>query len=95
MYTHIYTSVSKLLDDSLYPQLNTHHIHMQACIHSRTKANSPRPHAHILQSCHSSSYLGIEAFDPYITTQVNVIHTIACRMDDESKNPHVSTYLAT
>ena len=39
--------------------------------------------------------LGIEAFDPCITTQVNGIHTIARRMDDENKNLHVSTYLAT
>ena len=39
--------------------------------------------------------LGVEAFDPYITTQVNGIHTIAHCMDDENKNPHVSTYLAT
>ena len=91
MYTHTYTSISKLPDDSLYPQLNMHHIHTQACIHSRTKTNSPRPHALILRSCHSSSYLGVEAFDPYITTQVNGIHTIARRMDDESKNPHVRT----
>ena len=37
------------------------------------------------------SYLGVEAFDPYITTQVNGIHTIARRMDNESKTPHVST----
>ena len=36
-------------------------------------------------------YLGVEAFDPYITTQVNGIHTIARRMDDEIENPHVST----
>ena len=91
MYTHTYTSVSKLPDSSLYPQLNMHYIHMQACIHSHTKANSPRPHAHILRSCHSSTYLGVEAFDPCNTTQVNGIHTIARRMDDESKNPHVST----
>ena len=91
MYPHTYTSISKLPDDSLYPQLNMHHIHMQACIHSRTKANSPRPYAHILRSCHSSTYLGVEAFDPYITIQVNGIHTIACCMDDENKNPQVST----
>ena len=39
--------------------------------------------------------LGVEAIVPYIITQVNDIHTIAHRMDDESKNPHVSTYLAT
>ena len=31
--------------------------------------------------------LGVEAFDPYITTQVNGIQTIAHRMDDESKKP--------
>ena len=37
------------------------------------------------------SYLAVEAFDPYITTQVNGINTIARRMDDESKNLHVST----
>ena len=30
--------------------------------------------------------LGVEAFDPYITTQLNGIHTIARRMNDESKN---------
>ena len=91
MYTHTYSSVSKLPDNSLYPQLNTHHIHMQARIHSRTKANSPQPHTHILRSCHSSTYLGIEAFDPYITIQVNGIHTIACHMDDENENPQFST----
>ena len=31
--------------------------------------------------------LGVEAFDPYITTQVNGIHTIAHHMDDKNKNP--------
>ena len=41
------------------------------------------------------SYLGVEAFDPYISTQVNGIHTIARCMDDEIENPQVSTYLAT
>ena len=44
-----------------------------------------------LTSCSRATHhltLGIEAFDPYITTQVNGIHTIARRMDDESKkNP--------
>ena len=64
---------------------------MQACMHSRTKANSPRPHAHILRSCHCDDEwhltLGVEAFDPYITTQLNGIHTIARRMDDEIENP--------
>ena len=37
------------------------------------------------------SYLGVEAFDPYITTQVNDIHTIARHMDDEMENPQGST----
>ena len=54
-----------------------------------------RLHAHILWSCHYDDEwhltLGIEAFDPYITTQVNVIHTIARRMDNEIINPQVST----
>ena len=31
--------------------------------------------------------LGVEAFDPYITTQMNGIHTIARCMDDEEKTP--------
>ena len=35
--------------------------------------------------------LGVEAFDPYITTQVNGIHTIACHLDDEIENIQVST----
>ena len=87
MYTHTYTFVSKLPDNSLYPQLNTHHIHMQACIHSHTKANSPRLPTHILRSCHLSTYLGVEAFDPYITIQMNDIHTIARCMDDKIKTP--------
>ena len=34
----------------------------------------------------TNTYLSIEAIDPYITIQVNDIHIIACRMDDESKN---------
>ena len=49
----------------------------------------------ILWSCHCDDdwhpTLGVEAFDPYITTQVNGIHTIARRMDDEIENPQVST----
>ena len=37
---------------------------------------------------HTTHHLtsGVEAFDPYIMTQVNGIHTIAYRMDDENKN---------
>ena len=58
----------------------------------------PLPLYRMLTSCgHTTHHLtsGIEAFDPYITTEVNDIHTIARRMDDENKTPHVSTYLAT
>ena len=47
-----------------------------------------------LTSCGHATHhltLGVEAIDPYITTQVNGIYTIACRMDDENKNPQVST----
>ena len=54
-----------------------------------------RPHAHNLWSCHCDYdwhlTLGVEAFDPYITTQVNGIHTIACHMNDEIENPQVGT----
>ena len=54
-----------------------------------------RPHAHNLQSCHCEDdwhlTLGVEAFDPYITTQMNGIHTIARHMDDKKGNPQVST----
>ena len=61
-YFHICTPIYILPYQSYpmivyYPQLNTQHIHMQACIHSCTKASSPRPHAHILRSCRSSTYL--------------------------------------
>ena len=54
-----------------------------------------RPHANILWSCHCDDKWhltkGIDAFDPYITTQVNGIHTIARHMDDEIETPQVST----
>ena len=86
VYPYIYFRIN-LPDSNLNPQLNTYHIHMQACIHSHTKANSPRPHAYLLRSCHLSFYLGVEAIDPYITIQVNGIHTIARHMDDEVKTP--------
>ena len=51
-----------------------------------------------LTTCGHASHhltLGVEAFDPYITTQVNGTHTIARRINDKNKTPHVSTYLAT
>ena len=47
-----------------------------------------------LTSCSHATHhftLGVEAIDPYITTQVNGIHTIARRMNDENKPPQVST----
>ena len=55
----------------------------------------PFPLDRTLISCGHATHhltLGVEAFDPYITTQVNGIHTIARRTDDENKNQHVSTY---
>ena len=58
----------------------------------------PLPLDHTLTTCGPATHhltLGVEEFDPYITTQVNGIHTIAHRMDDKSKTPHVSTYVAT
>ena len=54
----------------------------------------PLPLDHMLTSCGHATHhltLGVEAFDPYITTQVNGIHTIARHMDDEIENPQVST----
>ena len=48
----------------------------------------PLPLDHMLTSCGHATHhltLGVDAFDPYITTQVNGIHTIARRMDDEIK----------
>ena len=54
-----------------------------------------RPHAHILWSCHYDGEwhltLSVEAFDPYITTQMNGIQTVPCRMDHKMANPQVST----
>ena len=66
-YFHICIPIHILLYQSYlmtsyHPQLNMHHTHMQACIHNYIKTSSPRPHAHILWSCHSSTYLGVEAF---------------------------------
>ena len=50
----------------------------------------PLPLHHTLTSCgHTTHHLtsGLEAFYPYITTQVIVIHTIARHMDDKNKTP--------
>ena len=54
----------------------------------------PLPLDRMLTTCGHATHhltLGVEAFDPYITTQVNGIHTIARHMDDESKKTQVST----
>ena len=48
----------------------------------------PLPLDRTLISCGHATHhltLGVEAFDPYITTQVNGIHTITRRMDDKRK----------
>ena len=47
VYPYIYFRIN-LPDNNLNPQLNTHQIHMQACIHSRTKLTLPD---HTLTSC--------------------------------------------
>ena len=50
----------------------------------------PLPLDRTLTSCGRATHhltLGVEAFDPYITTQVNDIHTIARHMDDKIKPP--------
>ena len=50
----------------------------------------PLPLDRTLISCGHATHhltLGVEAFDPYITTQVNGIHTIARHMDDKIKIP--------
>ena len=52
----------------------------------------PLPLDRMLTSCGHATHhvtLGIEAFDPYITTQVNDIHTIARRMNNENKPPQL------
>ena len=54
----------------------------------------PFPLDRTLASCGHATHhltLGVEAIEPYITTQMNAIHTIARRMDNENKNPQVST----
>ena len=50
----------------------------------------PLPLDRTLTTCGHASHhltLGVEAFDPYITTQVNGTHTIARRMDDKNIKP--------
>ena len=56
-----------------------------------TTTNSPLDRQLDGHALTTHTYLGVETIDPYITIQANGIHTITRRMDDESKNPHVST----
>ena len=85
MYTHTYTFVS------IYPTLIYIHNFIRTiytCKHAYIavpKLLFPTACSHL--AVIHSSYLGVEAFDPYITIQVNSIHTIARRMDDEVKTP--------
>ena len=50
-----------------------------------TTANSPLDRQLDGHALTTHTYLGVEAIDPFITIQVNGIHTIARRMYDESK----------
>ena len=64
------------------PQLNTLVYIYGTYIYLSTKATYPlRPHAHLCGL--ATLTLGVEAIDPYITTQVNGIHTIARHMDNK------------
>ena len=56
-----------------------------------TTTNSPLDRQLDGHALTTHPYLSVDAIDPYITIQTNGIHTIARRMDDESKKPHVST----
>ena len=69
---------------------------IHTCKHAYTTVSQLALPGRTLTSCghvtHQLTFLsGVEAIDPYITTQVSGTHTMACHMDDESKNPHVST----
>jgi hypothetical protein len=60
-----------------------------------TIANSPLDRQLDGHDLTSHTYLSIEVFDPYITTQADGIHTITRRMDNEIESkqstPKVST----
>ena len=90
MYTHTYTFVSKLPDDSLLPIIKYTpytHASMHTQSYQSQLSSTARSHLAVMPLINLPSYLGIEAFDPCITTQVNGIQTIARRMDDENKPP--------
>jgi len=60
-----------------------------------TKANSPldrRLDGHALTT---HTYLNVEVFDPYITTQADSIHTIARRMDNEIESKQSTSKVST
>ena len=56
------------------------HINIPATI-----ANSPLDRQLYGHALTTHTYLGVEAIDPYITTQADGIHTIAHHMDDQIK----------
>ena len=65
---------------------------IHTCKHACTAVSKLALPDRTLTSCGHATYQltflpDVEAFDPYITTQVNDIHTIARRMDDKTKNP--------
>ena len=63
-----------------------------------TTTNSPLDRQLDGHALIAHTYLGVEAIDPYITTQADGIHTIARCMDDEIKwkqLPPKSHYLNT
>ena len=88
-------SVSKLPNDNLLPTIKYTHATMHIQSYQSYLPPTARSHLAVMPLINLPSYLSVEAIDPYITTQVSDIHTIARHMDDESKTPHVSTNLAT
>jgi hypothetical protein len=63
-----------------------------------TIANSPLDQRLDDHALTTHTYLSVEVFDPYITTQADDIHTIACLMDNKIKSkqssPKISTYIS-
>ena len=90
VYPYIYFRIKATRSLNLLPTIKyAPYTHASMRIQSYQSQLSPTACSH-LQSCHSSTYLLIWAqrySDPCITIQANDIHTIARRMDDESKNP--------
>ena len=60
-----------------------------------TTTNSPLDRQLDGHALTTHTYLGVEAIDPYITTQADGIHTIARRMDDEIKCKKITPKVIT